>query len=412
MLAALAVALIPGRPAVVAAVPAALGLAAGLAYMGPHGLRLLNRHRALAVVPLLALLAIAWMVAGVITAGKPWAPMFPGADGAAFPYRWFDQWSRSLYTSWPWRVGRLPLPALVLTVICACGGFVLVADAIRVQIGLARPARTGWRALAARPTRRGQITTRAVPGVTLICVAAVLGISLANRYSFDYPVRSLIAMLAIGACAAVLLVSPVAIGLYLQLDLDKEGRAREAERRRLAAHLHDSVLQTLALIQRQAADPAAVTRLARRQEIALRAWMAGDAALSSATVVGAVKEMISEVEDEQEITVELSVVGDAPINARSVELISAAREALRNSARHAPGAAINVFLDVGSHGTELFVRDSGPGFEFESVPTERRGLRDAVIGRMQVAGGSATVESVVGEGTEVALKLPHNGVIS
>ena len=216
-------------------------------------------------------------------------------------------------------------------------------------------------------------------------------------------------MLAVGSGAALVIASPVAVGMAMRLDLDKAGSAREEERRRFAAHLHDSVLQTLALIQRQAHDPAAVTKLARRQEHALRAWMAGEAALTSATLGSAVRDVIAEVEDEYEITVELTAIGDTKIDARGEELVAATREALRNAARHAPGAPVFVFLDIGAVGAELFVRDNGPGFDFEAVPAERRGLRDAVIGRMAFAGGSASVESSPGDGTEVALKLPLNG---
>jgi signal transduction histidine kinase len=409
MLAGLAIALIPNRPVILAAVPAVIGGAFGVARFAPGAARLLRAHRILALVPILSALMVAWTVAGAVTASRPWVPIYGVSDGTLFPYT-YERWYRWAFSAWPWRIGRLPLPALVIAVLCALGGFVLVADAVRVQIGLALPPRSGWRSLTASPTRGGRIAVRAVPGLVLIGLATGLGISLANKYTEFHPIESLVAILGISVCAAVLLVSPLLIGMYLQLDVDKEDRAREEERRRLAAHLHDSVLQTLALIQRQSSDPAAVSKLARRQEIALRAWMAGDAALSSATIVGAVKDMVLEVEDEQGITVELTVVGDAPINAKNVELVSAAREALRNAASHAPGAPVNVFLDVGATGVELFIRDSGPGFEFETIPAERRGLRDAVIGRMLVAGGSATVDSSVGEGTEVALKLPHSGL--
>jgi signal transduction histidine kinase len=293
--------------------------------------------------------------------------------------------------------------------LAAAGGLVLNADAVRVQLGYAQPRRSSWRLLTSTPTRGGRIAVRAVPGVALVVTAAVIGISLASRNAVYHPTQATLAIMAIAAVSALLIAGPVAVGLMLRVDIDKEGRARDEERRRFAAHLHDSVLQTLALIQRQAADPVAVAKLARRQEHALRAWMAGETDLSSATVVGALRDMVADVEDEQNIKVELTAIGDAKLDDRSEELIAAAREALRNAARHAPGAPVNVFLNINGHGTELFVRDSGPGFEFEAVPPERRGLRDAVIGRMSLTGGSAVVESTPGEGTEVALKLPPSG---
>jgi signal transduction histidine kinase len=311
----------------------------------------------------------------------------------------------------PWRIGGLPLLPLVLAMICAAGGFVLVGDAARVQLGFARPPRSVWHWLNARPSRGGRAVARAVSGLVLIGVAAFLAIGLVSRYTVngytgDHPVREMVGIVAVAAGAALLIASPVAIGLSMRLDFDKEHRVREQERLRVAAHLHDSVLQTLALIQRQAADPSAVARLARRQEHALRAWMAGEVDLGSATLAVAVRDLVDDAQDEQAMKAELSAIGDMTLDSRGEELTAAAREVLRNASRHAPGAAVTVFLDVGEGGAELFIRDDGPGFEVDAVPTERRGLRDSVIGRMRSVGGSATVESSPGEGTEVALRLP------
>jgi signal transduction histidine kinase len=245
--------------------------------------------------------------------------------------------------------------------------------------------------------------------VTLVALTAVIGFILVGRYVPYYDANTAwIELVLIALLAAALIFGPIALGLSLRINSDKEGRAREQERQRFAAHLHDSVLQTLALIQRQATDPDAVGKLARRQEHALRAWMAGETDLTSATVAGAVRDMLAEVEDEQGIKVEMTVIGDTKLDSHSEELVAAAREALRNTARHAPGAPANVFLNINGEGIELFVRDSGPGFEFTAVPAERRGLRDAIIGRMHLAGGTAVVESNPGEGTEIVLRLPPN----
>jgi signal transduction histidine kinase len=411
MLLSLAIALL-GAPAAVTVTLAALASIALLLYAAPTAVSALLRRRSMLVLLVLSGLIIAWIVAGFIAAGRP-VPFWyvTQLHNGRFLPAWFS--NRFSYfgsvKSWPWRVGRLPLLPLLLAVICAGGGFVLVADAVRVQIGLARAPRSAWRSLTANPSRGGRIAVRAIPGVVLIGVAVFLGISLISSYTESHPIEELVELIALAACSAFLILSPVAIGLSMRLDFDKEGRAREEERRRFAAHLHDSVLQTLALIQRQASDPETVAKLARRQEHALRAWMAGEADLSSATVATAVREMVSEVEDEHEVKIELTAIGDTRLDQRSEEMISAAREALRNAARHAPGAPVNVFLDIGKVGTELFVRDNGPGFQFSEIPAERRGLRDAVIGRMGFAGGSATVESTPGEGTEIALTLPHNG---
>jgi signal transduction histidine kinase len=201
----------------------------------------------------------------------------------------------------------------------------------------------------------------------------------------------------------------VLIGAWLAIDRDKAGRAREEERQRFAAHLHDSVLQTLALVQRQAHDPAAVVRLARRQEHALRAWMAGEAELVSETLAFALRDVIEGVEDEYATAIALTAIGDRPIDARGEALVAAAREALRNAARHAAGARVVVFCEISAQQAEVFIRDQGPGFDVGAVPPERRGIRDAIIGRLASAGGAAEVESAPGEGTEVILRLPPAG---
>jgi signal transduction histidine kinase len=409
LIAALGLALAPGVPGVLSVLLAAAGVAAAVIELTPLALRLVIRRRSLLIVVVMSAVAGAWLVAGLSAAGAPGSRyLLRVPDGSPMlSYAPFNFSS----TSWPWRVDRLPLLPLAIAILSAIGGLVLVADAVRVQLGFVGPPRSPWSSLTQTPTRGGRTAARAVPGVVLIGVATFLAISLVNRYGagWNHQLRATLLMLGIGVSAALLIGAPVAIGLFMRLDLDKAGIAREEERRRFAAHLHDSVLQTLALIQRQAHDPAAVSKLARRQEHALRAWMAGEADLTSATLAGAVRDVVAEVEDDHGVTIELTAIGDTKLDARGEELVAAAREALRNAARHAPNAPVFVFLDIGALGAELFVRDNGPGFDPDTVPAERRGLRDAVVGRMAFAGGSATVESTPGEGTEIALKLPTNG---
>jgi signal transduction histidine kinase len=413
LVAALAVALAPGAPSVLIVLLAVAGVAAAGIELGPAAARLLWRRRSLLIVVVIALLAVVWVVIGLTSASGQWTSYLPRfANGTPFPFLLYEPDGQVGATSWPWRVAGLPLLPMLIGALSAAGGLVLVADAVRVQIGLAGPPRSLWRSLTQTPTRGGRTMVRAIPGVALIGVATFLAMSLTSRYIGDReadPLLATILTLGIGGWAAFVIASPVAVGLALRLDVDKAGTAREEERRRFAAHLHDSVLQTLALIQRQAHDPAAVAKLARRQEHALRAWMAGETDLASATLASAVRDAVAEVEDDYDLTVELTAIGDTRLDSRGEEFVSAAREALRNAARHAPGVAVYVFLDIGPVGAELFVRDNGPGFDFGAVPAERRGLRDAVIGRMAFAGGSASVESTPGEGTEVALRLPING---
>jgi signal transduction histidine kinase len=195
------------------------------------------------------------------------------------------------------------------------------------------------------------------------------------------------------------------VGALIRFDRDRSGGARERDRQRFAAHLHDSVLQTLALVQRQANDPVAVARLARRQEYALRAWMAGEAELHSETLGSALRDVVAGVEDEHELTIEQTGIGDRPLDESGEALVAAAREALRNAAHHGGGAPVYVFSEITARDAAIFIRDEGPGFDLERVAVERRGIRDAIFGRMASAGGSATIESSPGEGTEVALRI-------
>ena len=215
----------------------------------------------------------------------------------------------------------------------------------------------------------------------------------------------LVVVLALAAGAVALIATPLLIAGLARADRARVADAREDERRRVAAHLHDSVLQTLALVQRQAHDPAAVARLARRQEHELRAWMAGEVELGAETLGAALRAAVAEVEDDYDAVVELTLLGERGWTAQTEALAAAAREALRNAARHAPGAPIFVFAQASPDGVEVFVRDEGPGFDLPAVPTERRGVRDSIVGRMAAVGGSANVESRPGEGTEIALRI-------
>ncbi|HEY5198785.1 MAG TPA: ATP-binding protein, partial [Solirubrobacteraceae bacterium] len=265
--------------------------------------------------------------------------------------------------------------------------------------------RPPWQRLTATPGSSGGVPWRAVAGVLLIAWAAVLGIGVAGRYVADDRALQILLLVLIAGGVAVVIGTPLLIASLARVDRDQSDQAREDERQRFAAHLHDSVLQTLALVQRQAGDPVAVARLARRQEHALRAWMAGEAELASETLSAGLRAVVAEVEDDHGITVEISVIGDRRLDAAGEALVAAAREALRNAARHAGTVPVFVFAELSAGGAEVFVRDEGGGFDLDEVPSERRGIRDAIVGRMSGVGGRASVESSPGEGTEVALKI-------
>ena len=172
----------------------------------------------------------------------------------------------------------------------------------------------------------------------------------------------------------------------------------------MAAHLHDSVLQTLALIQRQASDPKAVASLARRQERELRSWLYGET-LDAATVKAALVASAAEVEDDHGVDVEIVVVGDRDLDSELRPLVQAAREAMVNAAKHAGVNKVDVYAEVDDDAVEVFVRDRGQGFVLEEVPGDRMGVRRSIVERLRRAGGNATIRSGPGEGTEVRLEM-------
>jgi signal transduction histidine kinase len=190
---------------------------------------------------------------------------------------------------------------------------------------------------------------------------------------------------------------------------ERTARIRSEERAAVAAHLHDSVLQTLALIQRHADEPQSVGRLARSQERELRAWLYDPAVVrEGGTWAGLVAGMVAEVESDHELVVDPVVVGDAPVDDALAALGAATREALVNAAKHSGATAADLYTEVTPERVSVFVRDRGAGFDPASVPLDRRGLRDSVTGRLSRLGGTADVRSAPGEGTEVELSLPRS----
>ena len=295
---------------------------------------------------------------------------------------------------------------LGVALLAAVCGLVLVGTDLhqRAQRAGRRAERSPWQQMTTNERIRA-FPWRGLAGALLVSWAALLAVGILGPHIRDAGAQSVALLLSLGAIALALVGVPVLVGAAARGDRDRLAQAREDERQRVAAHLHDSVLQTLSLIQRQAADPAAVVRLARHQERALRAWMAGRPEQRDDTLAGTLQRIVEEVEREEAVDVEVTVLGDRALDSGGEALAAAAREALRNAARHAPGAAIVVFAELDGHGAAVYVRDDGPGFELDAVAPERRGVRDAIVGRMAGAGGSAAVESRPGEGTEVALLL-------
>jgi phage shock protein PspC (stress-responsive transcriptional regulator)/two-component sensor histidine kinase len=225
---------------------------------------------------------------------------------------------------------------------------------------------------------------------------------------------SVLAGLRNGAVGAVFALSGAALvfgpwlaRLVQQLGDERRERIRSEERASMAAHLHDSVLQTLALIQRNAHDPRRTVTLARRQERELREWLyRSTVAPWSSTLQRATATMAEEVEDLHDVKVELVVVGDRPLDDAVETLLAAAREAAVNAAKHAGVDTVSVYVEVDAEGLHAYVRDRGKGFDPEAIPPDRRGVAASIRGRISRAGGIAEIESAPGEGTEVRLFLP------
>lgn len=255
---------------------------------------------------------------------------------------------------------------------------------------------------------------RAVGGLTL-AAAGVIGFIALNFGASAAPKALLIGTAVLSG--VVLVVAPWLWRAASQVSEARLERLRAHERAEVAAHLHDSVLQTLCLIQRSAGDRAATISLARRQERELRDWLfgkAGGKAGPSAETGGAggdfraaLAELASQVEELHGVPVEVVVVGEAALDERLATTLSAAREALVNAAKHSQAARVDVYAELAPTSLELFVRDTGRGFDAGSVPSDRRGLSESIVGRMQRAGGQASIRSQPGAGTEVALTMPR-----
>jgi signal transduction histidine kinase len=219
------------------------------------------------------------------------------------------------------------------------------------------------------------------------------------------PARDVLLAVVVVMVAATLILAPWWLRLVRGLTEERAERIRSQERAEVAAHLHDSVLQTLALMQRRVDDPREVAALARRQERELRAWLNGRRAPGELTVAGSLDAAAADVEAAHGVPVEVVAVGDAPLDKRGEALVAAAREALVNAAKFAGDGPVALYAEVDPERIEVFVRDRGPGFDPDRVPADRRGVRESIVGRMERHGGRAVVHSAPGEGTEVELVM-------
>ena len=251
-------------------------------------------------------------------------------------------------------------------------------------------ARGGWPALV-----------RVIVGLSL--VGAAFGIVLAQEGHIDQ-LPEVMAMTTLALAGLAVVMAPWLHRSRTALNQARADKVRADARADMAAHLHDSVLQTLAMIQRQADDPKVVQQLARRQERELRTWLYGEE-LPETTLKAALTTEAAEVEDERGVPVEVVVVGDCETSDAVQALVRAAREAMVNAAKHSGADQIDVYAEVDDEHIEVFVRDRGSGFDLDTVGDDRMGVKGSILDRMERHGGKAGVRSSPGEGTEVRLEI-------
>jgi signal transduction histidine kinase len=258
--------------------------------------------------------------------------------------------------------------------------------------------------LAAAEGRRAAVAiSRTGLGIALVIAAGFVFLHATGALAAARDV--LLAVLAAVVVLGVIL-APWIVRLVRSLTEERAERIRSQERAEVAAHLHDSVLQTLAMVQRRAGEPAEVAALARRQERELRAWLSDRPAPGQAArLAAALEAAAAEVEESHGVPVEVVVVGDRELDAGHEAVVAAAREAMTNAAKFGGGSPVDVYAESAGSRTHVFVRDRGPGFDSGAVPPDRRGVRESIVGRMERHGGRARITSAPGSGTEVEIVL-------
>jgi signal transduction histidine kinase len=285
-------------------------------------------------------------------------------------------------------------------VLGACGMALLWRPVVAVDNSLAK-RRPTLREYLNRPAQVGAL--RLIAGGLFVAFGAA---ALLHAVGVQHSLGKAIWAVAIIGMVVGLVVGPWVMRLGSSLSFERAARIREQERAEVAAHLHDSVLQTLALIQKRAGDPREVAGLARRQERELRSWLLkrpGETEEDSVT--GALERAAAEVEELHGVPIEVVTVGDAPLSGGLEAVVQAAREAMTNAAKFAGSERVDLYAEVEDDRVEVFVRDRGVGFDLDAIPADRRGVRDSIIARMERHHGRAAVKSSPGEGTEVELVM-------
>jgi signal transduction histidine kinase len=309
-----------------------------------------------------------------------------------------------LFRAWGIWVGD----AIVWPLVLASGGGALIwrqsAGAAVVEAPAQEAAKPGG---GAGRALRGLRIARPSAGIVLLGAALIVGAALVFLWLNGalVPDRDVTLAVFVVVTALALILAPWWLRLVRGLTEERAERIRTQERAEMAAHLHDSVLQTLALMQKRAGDPREVAALARRQERELRAWLNGSRQERGASLAAALEAEVAALEDAHGVPVDVVAVGDRPLDVAGEALVAAAREAVLNAVKFAHDAPISVYAEVRGDHVEVFVRDRGPGFDLDAVPPDRRGLRESVVGRMARHGGRAAIHTRPGEGTEVELVM-------
>lgn len=247
---------------------------------------------------------------------------------------------------------------------------------------------------------------RVAAGVGLILLAVAL---YAGRHGSLEIARDTLGFSLLVVVGLAIVIGPWVYRLATDLSDERAERVRTQERADVAAHLHDSVLQTLALIQKSADDPATVARLARAQERDLRGWLYAGESTDERTLASALRGVAARVEEEYAVSVDVVTVGDCDLDEALRPVVHATGEAVTNAAKHAGTGKVDVFAEIGESSVDVFVRDRGTGFDPETVAEDRYGVRNSILDRMRRHGGSAEIRSTPGEGTEVRLHLDRPG---
>ncbi len=258
-------------------------------------------------------------------------------------------------------------------------------------------------------THRSRLAFRIVLALVLAGGGIGIVLSLGHKQQLLLPAGGVALVLA----GFVVALGPWWLRIARDLVVERQARARAEERADMAARVHDSVLQTLALIQRRADDPQQVTALARAQERELRSWLFDGRAPGSIegadlTLGAGVRQIQQEIEAQHGIAVEVVLVGDCELDEDLRALLAAGREATVNSAKWSGAPVVSVFAEVEPAAVSLYVRDRGQGFDPDLVPADRKGLAQSVHARMARRGGTASVRTAPGEGTEVSLRMPRS----